>query len=80
MQLLILHSVSDRSQCEINWSQCCGQCELHACTFKCKGMLVLALIIFRYTIYFDSQADVQLDKGNPSGYCGCSSSSTKDLQ
>lgn len=56
---------------------------LHVCHFKCKGMLVLAVLSFRYKyiiyMYFDSQADVQLDKGNPSGSCGCSSS-TKDLQ
>lgn len=58
---------------------------LHVRHFKCKGMLVLAVLSFRYTfiiymyMYFDSQADVQLDKGNPSGSCGCSSS-TKDLQ
>lgn len=56
---------------------------LHVCHFKCKGMLVLAVLSFRYTciiyMYYDSQAEVQLDKGNPSGSCGCSSS-TKDLQ
>lgn len=46
-------------------------------------MLVLAVLSFRCTciiyMYFDSQDEVQLDKGNPSGSCGCSSS-TKDLQ